>query len=41
MRSTDDLLTAFERRQADDEVTLTVLRDDQQVEVRAKLEVSP
>ena len=41
IRSTDDLLTAFERRQADDEVTLTVLRDDRQVEIRAKLEVSP
>jgi S1-C subfamily serine protease len=40
IRSTDDLLTAFERRQADDEVTLTVLRDNRQVEVRAKLEVS-
>ena len=41
IRSTDDLLTAFERRQADDEVTLTVLRDDRQIEIRAKLEVSP
>jgi len=40
IRSTDDLLTAFERRQTDDEVTLTVLRDDRQVEIRAKLEVS-
>jgi S1-C subfamily serine protease len=40
IRSADDLLTVFERHQAGDEVMLTVLRDNQQVEVRARLELS-
>jgi S1-C subfamily serine protease len=40
VRSTNDLLTVFERHQAGDEVTLTVLRDDQSVEIRARLELS-
>ena len=39
VRSSDDLLTVFERHKAGDEVTLTVLRDNQQVELRVELEL--